>query len=268
MSPAARTPRAGEARRACLAGGSSRSSASFTSRSMASMRKPSTPRRARSARRPAWPRPRGVAPVEVGLLGVEGVQVPAAAAVVAGPRGPSEGGQPVVGGPVPTAVGPHVAIRVFGEPRMLDRGVAGHQVHQQPQAVVVGRCDQAVEVLEVAVDGVDRGVVGDVVAEVRHRRRVDGRQPEASAPSAAIWLQPPLDAGQVAHAVAVGVLEGAGVDLVHHRVAPPLRAVIVPHMAETAPKGKVFGTKRSGRAGGAKRPFGAPGRGTDAHGRR
>ena len=62
-----------------------------SSRSIASMRKPSTPRsrQNRTTSRIASTH-LGVAPVEVGLLGIEGVQVPAARCLVAGPGGAAE----------------------------------------------------------------------------------------------------------------------------------------------------------------------------------
>ena len=69
----------------------------------------------------------GVAPVEVGLLGVERVEV--VAPVERLPRRAAEGRDPVV-----RLLGPDVPVGVLAEPGVLDRGVAGHDVHQHAQA--------------------------------------------------------------------------------------------------------------------------------------
>ena len=71
----------------------------------------------------------GVAPVEVGLLRVEGVQVPPARARVARPGRASEGRRPVVRRAV--AVAPDVPVEMLPKPGVLDRRVARHQVHEQ-----------------------------------------------------------------------------------------------------------------------------------------
>ena len=69
-----------------------------------------------------------VAPVEVRLLRVERVQVPAAGFLVAAPRGAAECGRPVVGRPVDRR--PDVPVRMLAEPRVLDRRVREDEVEQ------------------------------------------------------------------------------------------------------------------------------------------
>ena len=64
---------------------------------------------------------RRVAPVQVGLLGIEGVEVPAPAHLVAAPRRAAEDGGPVVRRPVDRR--PDVPVRMLAEPRVLDRGM-------------------------------------------------------------------------------------------------------------------------------------------------
>ncbi len=113
------------------------------------------------------------------------------------------------------------------EPGVLVGGVVGDQVDHHPDAAGVRLGDQPVEVVEGAEDGVDVGVVGDVVAEVGHRRRVERRQPDGvhpQRPGGAVVqvVEPGRDPGQVAHAVAVRVGEAARVDLVDDPVPPPV----------------------------------------------
>ena len=76
----------------------------------------------------------GVPPVQVGLLGIEAVQVPAPGLLVAAPGRPAEGADPVVGR---AAVRPHVPVGMLAEPGVLDRGVARHQVEEHAQAPLV-----------------------------------------------------------------------------------------------------------------------------------
>src|SRR5262249_39049307 len=65
-------------------------------------------------------------------------------------------------------------------------------------------------------------VVGDVVAEVGHRRWEDGRDPDGIDAQPLQVVQPLGDARQVAYAVVIGVLKPARVDLVDDAALPPL----------------------------------------------
>jgi hypothetical protein len=177
-----------------------------------------------------------VVPVEVGLLGQERVQVPLRGALVPRPRraGLLPRGQPIVGRhavappvtpDVPVAPRRAAARARLREPRVAVGGVVGHPVDDHAQAARARLGDELVEVGERAEARVDVGVVGDVVAEVGHRRGVERRQPDA--PDAkgrrgpGEVVEPSGDAAQVAHPVAVGVAEAAGVDLVDRIAAPP-----------------------------------------------
>jgi hypothetical protein len=168
----------------------------------------------------------GVAPVEVGLLGEEGVVVVLAGLRVERPRAAAEVGKPVV-----RLIAPEVpvALRVvargarFAKPRVLVGGVVGHEVEDQLEPARVRRLDQAIEVGERAEHRVDAGVIGDVVAEVLHRRRIDRREPQRVDAELGEVVEARQHAGEIADAVAVGVHERARVDLVHDAALPPER---------------------------------------------
>src|SRR5918994_201449 len=97
----------------------------------------------------------------------------------------------------------------------------------------------SVEVLERAEHGVHGLVVRDVVAEVVHRRRIDRRQPEGVHAEPREVIKPLLDPAEVAHAITVGVLERARVDLVDDRVLPPHERVrLVGGALRAAPPGE------------------------------
>ncbi len=134
-------------------------------------------------------------------------------------------GQAAVGG----RIAPHVPVALGGvapgpgveEPGVLVRGVVRDPVERDPHAEVVGVGDQSVELGEVAEGGVDVAVVGNVVAEVGHRRRVDRRQPQRIDAEPAEMAQLRADAGEVADAIAICVGERARVDLVEDCGLPP-----------------------------------------------
>ena len=75
---------------------------------------------------------------------------------------------------------------------------------------------------ERAEPGVDVAVVVHVVAAVGQRRGVERAQPYRVHPERSQVRDPRRDAAQVADAVTVGVGEAARVDLVDHRLAPPV----------------------------------------------
>ena len=173
---------------------------------------------------------RGLVPVEVGLLGQEGVQVPLLGGRVPRPRGAAaEGRRPVVGRMLRRAVAPAVPVALgrfarraaLDEPRVLVGGVVGHPVQEDADVAGVGVGEQRVEGREVSEERVDVAVVGHVVAEVGHRRAVDRRQPDRVGPEPLQVLEARAQALEVADAVAGGVGERARVDLVDDGVLPP-----------------------------------------------
>jgi len=85
----------------------------------------------------------------------------------------------------------------------------------------MGLRKQIVEIGERAEARIDATRVGDVVAEIGHRRGVDGRDPDRVDAEVSQIVEPPLDPLEVAYAVAVRVLKGAWVDLVDHGPLPP-----------------------------------------------
>ena len=129
-------------------------------------------------------------------------------------------------------VGPdvHVALgRAFGreagglEPGVLVGGVVDDQLDHDLHAALVGGVEELLEVVEGAVAGIDVDVVGDVVAVVAQGRGEEGQQPEAGDAEVLQIIEAREQAGEVADAVAVGVAEGADVQLVDDRVFVPER---------------------------------------------
>ena len=106
---------------------------------------------------------------------------------------------------------------------MVGGGVVHDEVGDDADAALVRLLDEALEVVDRAVVGVDREEVGDVVAAVAERRLVHRQQPDAvdAEPLEVVELldQP----AEVAGAVVVPVEEPADVDLVEDRGLEPER---------------------------------------------
>src|SRR5690606_26187712 len=169
-------------------------------------------------------------------------QVPGAGGAVrlgdAGPGGAVEYRGPVVRrllAVLPAALREDIEVPLRGVRAALDRaaeqlvlvgGVVGDDVDDHAKAELVGAGDERVRVGEGAEAGVHIRVVGDVVAAVLLRGGVEGREPDRVDAQVAQVGETLGDAGEIAHAVAVRIGEGAGVDLVHHGVAPPLGGAV------------------------------------------
>src|SRR4051812_14859893 len=104
---------------------------------------------------------------------------------------------------------------------MLARAVVRHPVDDDADPARVRVREERVEVVERAEDRVDVAVVGDVVAEVGHRRAVERRQPDRLDAERLEVVETRRDPPQVADAIAVGVGERARVDLVDRPALPP-----------------------------------------------
>jgi hypothetical protein len=97
----------------------------------------------------------------------------------------------------------------------------GNKIEQDLQAQFMRMRHESVEVIERPEHRRDGAIVGDVVAEVDHWRRVDRRDPYGVHAKRSEVLQARRDARKIADAVAVCVLKRTRVDLVNHASLPP-----------------------------------------------
>ena len=115
--------------------------------------------------------------------------------------------------------------------------------HADPALLRFG--DQAVEVGERAVHGIDLLVVGDVVAEVHLRRREAGGDPDRSNSEILQVVELRGDAVEISDAVTVAVGEAAGIDLVEDRMLPPLVGIGRLRERRARPEGEQSEKRRS-----------------------
>ena len=105
---------------------------------------------------------------------------------------------------------------------MLRGAVVGDDVEQDAQAQRVRLRKQDIELFHGAEQRVHAAVVGHVVALVHLRGGLERGHPDAVDAEGGDVGQPGDEPGEVAHAVAVAVGEGARVDLVDDGGLPPV----------------------------------------------
>ena len=125
---------------------------------------------------------------------------------------------------------------------MLVGGVVDDQLGDDADAARVRLVDEALEVVQRAVARMDVLVVGDVVAVVAQRRRIERQQPERVDAELLEVVELLRQAGEVADAVVVAVEEGADVHLVDDGVLVPER-IIGSMMVTPAVKSVVGGSE-------------------------
>src|SRR5689334_18121582 len=95
------------------------------------------------------------------------------------------------------------AAAAVDKPGVPVRTVAPDLVDQHLQPERMGPCEKPVEIGKRAEYRVDTAVIGDVVAEILHRRREERRQPDSIDAEHSNMLEAPLDPREIANTVAV-----------------------------------------------------------------
>ena len=175
----------------------------------------------------------GIVEIEVRLMVEEAVPVVGLGGVVPAPvRGLGVGEDDADAVVLPVGLAPDVELalgRAGGrpprrlEPRVLVGGVVDDELGDDADVAAMRLRHEALEVLHRAVARMDVLVVGDVVAVVSERRRVERQQPERVDAEALEVVELLRQAGEVADAVVVAVEEGADVRLVDDGVLVPER---------------------------------------------
>ena len=108
------------------------------------------------------------------------------------------------------------------EPRMLIGGVVGDKVQDELEVALVGLVEQGVQILKGSEERMDIGVIGNVIAKIGHRRRIDGREPESVNTEPAQIIQFVGDSGEIPYPIAIAIEKTPRVDLINHPRLPPL----------------------------------------------
>ncbi|MDT4884309.1 hypothetical protein FQZ97_1204350 [compost metagenome] len=102
--------------------------------------------------------------------------------------------------------------------------MVGHEVQDDLEPSRVGLLHQRIEAVQCAEARIDVAEIGDVVAEVGHRRGIDRRDPDGIDAERDQVIQPGADSAQVSDAIAVAVLKRARIDLIDDSALPPVVA--------------------------------------------
>jgi len=96
-----------------------------------------------------------------------------------------------------------------------------HEVENDADPGFVQRAHQSVEVCKRAKERIDVDIIGDIIAEVGHRRGVDRRDPDGVDAEPTQVVGAIENAPQVADAIAIAVLKRARVNLIDDCLLPP-----------------------------------------------
>jgi hypothetical protein len=101
------------------------------------------------------------------------------------------------------------------------RGVIGHQVKNELYSAPMRFLKQGVELGERAKDQIDVLIIGNVITEIGHRRRIDWGQPNCVDAELGQVRQTLADSSEIADAVCIAVLKRSRIDLINDRRLPP-----------------------------------------------
>jgi len=122
---------------------------------------------------------------------------------------------------------PHIPVGLFAafetcaEPGMFVGGVREHFVDQKLQSASMRFGEQSFEIGIVAEFRIDPVIVGDVVAPISVRRRMNGRKPHRIDAERGDVIKPRQKPREIADPVSVTVGKTADVNLVEDGAAPP-----------------------------------------------
>jgi len=90
---------------------------------------------------------------------------------------------------------------------MLVGGVVDHQFGDHLDAAAMRLAHELAKFAHAAVGAVDVAVIGDVVAVVAERRRIERQEPDRGDAEVLKIVESLREAGEVADAVAIGIVE-------------------------------------------------------------
>src|SRR5262249_47407295 len=109
------------------------------------------------------------------------------------------------------------------EPWMLIGSMVDNQLRDHVKTAAMRLLQKSSEIAQVAVRGVDAGVMGDIVAVILERGRIEREQPQGRDSKVPEVVELLGESAKVTDAVAARVEESPDVKLVDDRVLIPLR---------------------------------------------
>ena len=108
---------------------------------------------------------------------------------------------------------------------MLIRCMIGNEVQNDLELMVMGRIYETIEVGQISEQGINVGVIRDVIPKVCHWRSKNRGEPYGVyAQLHQVW-QTTYYSLKIPYPIVIAVLKGAGVDLIDDPGLPPRRAI-------------------------------------------
>src|SRR3989442_5974654 len=104
---------------------------------------------------------------------------------------------------------------------MLIGAMIGHIVHDELEATLVRLLKQDVQVCQGSEERMDIGVIANIITEIGHGRRVDGRKPDGINAEPLQVVQFAGDTREVSYPIAIAIEKTPWVDLINHACLPP-----------------------------------------------
>src|SRR5689334_9323334 len=98
---------------------------------------------------------------------------------------------------------------------MLVRRVIGHDIEDEPDATGMQLIEQTIKVFEGAEEWIDIRVIGNIVAEIEHRRAIYRGQPDRTDSQPREMIYSRKNTRQIADPVSIRILIGPRADLIN-----------------------------------------------------
>src|SRR2546427_7555486 len=104
---------------------------------------------------------------------------------------------------------------------MLIGAMIGHIVQDELEATLVRLLKQGVQVCQGSEERMHIAVIANIITEIGHGRRVDGRKPDGINTEPAQIVQLAADTREVSYPISIAIEKTPRVNLINHARLPP-----------------------------------------------
>src|SRR2546428_13279197 len=104
---------------------------------------------------------------------------------------------------------------------MLIGAMIGHKIQDELDVTLVGLIKQGIQVCQGSEERMHIAVIANIITEIGHGRRVDGRKPDGINTEPLQVVQLAADTREVSYPIAIAIEKTAWVDLINHARLPP-----------------------------------------------
>src|SRR5947209_19858740 len=104
---------------------------------------------------------------------------------------------------------------------MLVGGMIGHIVQNDLEIALVRLIKQYIEVVKGSEKWIDIGIITDIIAKIRHGRRIHRRKPHSINPKPLQVIELAGDTWQITYPVTIAIKKTAWINLINNARLPP-----------------------------------------------